>query len=237
VAIAQSGKAGFLKHRLREIDGLVRSGLTVCTVDVRGTGELALPGSRYPRGPAASLASTRLMLGETTLGTQLHDLRSILSYLRARPEFADSPLLLWGDAFTPPNPADTADPPMNGDAPLHAEPVGGLLALLGALFEPSVAAVLARGCVSGFRAALEASHVYWPPDSVVPGAAAAGDLPDVCRALAPRPVCLECLVDGRNVALSDGEANNLYCDAPSTETRASMSDRVEWLADVATRTG
>src|SRR5262249_6791001 len=80
----------------------------------------------------------------------------------------------------------------------QAEPLGGLLALFGALFEDGVRAVCARGGLAGYGALLHSPFCYVPHDAVVPGALTAGDLGDVAAALAPRPLRLAGLVDGRN---------------------------------------
>jgi hypothetical protein len=52
---------------------------------------------------------------------------------------------------------------------------------------------------------LESPFVLVPHDVIVPGAVAAGDLCAVAAALAPRPLQLMELVDGRNRALEAAE--------------------------------
>src|SRR5262249_11174973 len=82
--------------------------------------------------------------------------------------------------------------------PDQSEPLGGLLALFGALFEDNVKGVYARGGLAGYQSLLQSQFLYIPHDAVVPGALTAGDLGDVAAALAPRPLRLEGLVDGVN---------------------------------------
>ena len=80
----------------------------------------------------------------------------------------------------------------------QAEPLGGLLAILGGLFDESVRAVAVRGGLSSYLSILEDRFAYVPKDIIVPGIVDAGDISDVVAALAPRPVLLERMVDGRN---------------------------------------
>jgi hypothetical protein len=124
----------------------------------------------------------------------------VLQYLRGRPELDPARVGLWGDSLAPVNPADrNLAVPLDADRlPDQAEPLGGLLALFGALFEDGVQAVFARGGLTGYDALLHSPFCYVPHDAVVPGALIAGDLCDVAAALAPRPLRLAGLVDGRN---------------------------------------
>ena len=214
VGVAQGGKAGFLAHRATEIAGLLEAGFPVCLPDLRGTGETCGDPSRAPRSRASSLASTELMLGQTLLGSRLRDLRSVLRFLRARSGLKGSQIVLWGDSFAPVNSPGFEDPLMGeADAPVPSEPLGGLLALLGALFEDEVCAAVARGMLSGYLAALVETFCYLPYDVVAPGALRAGDLCDVAAALAPTPLRLEGLVDGRNCPVDEVEAARIYAGA------------------------
>jgi hypothetical protein len=69
---------------------------------------------------------------------------------------------------------------------------------LGALYENSVRAVAVRRGLLSYQSILEDRFSYLPFDIIVPGALETGDLAEVVAALAPRPVLLESLVDGRN---------------------------------------
>jgi dienelactone hydrolase len=201
VAFAQHGKQAFLKDRSAALAGLLEGGVAVCLPDLRGTGETRPAGDTRGRAsPATSLSATELMLGQTLLGARLRDLRAVLQYLRGRPELDPARVGLWGDSFAPANPADRdLEVPLDADRlPDQAEPLGGLLALFGALFEDGVQAVFARGGLTGYDALLHSPFCYVPHDAVVPGALTAGDLCDVAAALAPRPLRLAGLVDGRN---------------------------------------
>jgi hypothetical protein len=112
---------------------------------------------------------------------------------------------LWGDSFSPPNPKgrDLAVPLGVDEFPDLAEPLGGLLALFGGLFEDDVRAVAVRGGLTGYHSLLQSQFCYVPHDALVPGALTAGDLCDVAAVLAPRPLRLESLVDGLNRKVPD----------------------------------
>jgi len=212
VCVANAGKAGFLQHRAAEIAELLGAGLAVCLPDVRGTGETKPEGSRQRWGAMTAHCATEMMLGGTMVGCRLRDLRSLLRYLRRREDIDAGRLALWGDSFAAPNPPDASfRMPRHVDGrPRGSEPTGGLLALLGGLFEEDVAAVCVRGGLSDFGSVLESPFVYVPPDAVVPGAVALGDLPELAAALAPRPLRLQGLVDGLNRAQPAAQTKRLY---------------------------
>jgi cephalosporin-C deacetylase-like acetyl esterase len=210
VGVSQDGKGRFRDERAGEVAALLTSGIAVCLPDVRGTGETRPDGSRARQSEATSLSATELMLGGTLLGARLRDLRSVLRYLRTRREVT-ARVALWGESFAPTNPAGFADPLMDGDGqPAQSEPLGGLLALFGALYEEGVCAVVARGALAGYQSLLRDRYCYIPHDAVVPGALTAGDLCDVAAALAPRPLRLEGLVDGRNCLTPEAELERLF---------------------------
>jgi len=210
VASSQEGKAKFLSQRADEIAELLRRGVAVCLPDVRGSGETSpdWPRDGWNEGTAEGIhiSSTEAMLGQTLLGSRLRDVRSVLRYLGRRPDLDAKRIALWGDSFAPANPQNFTDPLLGeGAPPQQSEPLGGLLALLGALYEDGVRAVVARRTLAGYQSVLRDRFCYVPHDAIVPGALTAGDLGDVAAVLAPRPLRLEGLVDGRNrvMALED----------------------------------
>lgn len=200
VAVSQHGKAEVLKQRTTEVASLLRAGVAVCLPDVRGTGETAPGNDRDRRSSVTATAAGELMLGRTVLGGRVRDLRSVLAYLRTRADVDARRIALWGDTFAPANAAD-ADlkvPYTAAKRPGQSEPLGGLLALIGALYEDDVRAVIARGGLSDYQSVLDTPFTYLPFDAVVPGVLTTGDLPDLAAAIAPRPLRLESLVDGTN---------------------------------------
>src|SRR5262249_9362238 len=112
-------------------------------------------------------------------------------------------IAFWGDSFAAPNPADrNLAVPMDAEPyPNLAEPLGGLLALFGVLFEDDVRAVVVRGGLIGYESLLHGPFGYVPHDALVPAALTMGDLADAAAALAPRALRMEGLVDGLNRAL------------------------------------
>jgi hypothetical protein len=200
IGIAQEGKQEFLRQRSAEIAELLMAGIAVCLPDLRGTGETSPGESRDRRSAATGLAASELMLGHTILGCRLRDLRALLQQLRQRSDVDARRLALWGDSFAPVNPPDRdLKVPHNAAMrPPQSEPTGGLLALLGALFEDDVKAVLVRNGLCDYHAVLDSAFCYLPFDAVVPGVLATGDLPDLASALAPRPLRIESMVDGLN---------------------------------------
>ena len=210
IALSQQGKSRFLAERAETIAELLESGVAVCLPDVRGTGETSPGSSRGYRSEATSISASELMLGRTMLGTRLQDLRSVLCYLRMRGDLDTKRLALWGDSFVPANPSGLSDPLIDeGEAPHPSEPLGGLLALLGALYENDVRAVAASGMLAGYQTVLRDRFCYVPHDAIVPGALTVGDLADVAAALVPRPLRLARLVDGRNVLMTADGARPL----------------------------
>jgi hypothetical protein len=201
VGLAQEGKQAFLEHRAEAIADLLNGGVAVGLVDVRGTGETRPPDNspRY-NGVRTELSATEWLLGQTLVGSRLRDLRDVLRYLRDRPDIDGRRIALWGDSFAAPNPPGrNLAVPMDAEPyPDLAEPLGGLLALFGALFEPGVRAVVVRGGLIGYDSLLRGPFSYVPHDVLIPGALAMGDLGAVAAALAPRALRMEGLVDGLN---------------------------------------
>jgi hypothetical protein len=99
-----------------------------------------------------------------------------------------------------------------------------LLALFGALYEDSVHSVVARRTLAGYQSVLRDRFCYIPHDAIVPGALTAGDLCDVAAALAPRPLRLEGLVDGRNRLMEAQDLRRLF--EPTVQAYRATSDKL-----------
>ena len=152
------------------------------------------------------------MLGNTAMGARLKDARAVVRYLRARADLDGKRLALWGESFAPANPAvPMLDQSVNQrpgpQAIQDSDPLGPILVLLTALYEPGVQAVAARGGLVSYLSVLGDRFCYVPQDVIVPGVLEAADLADVVAALAPRDVLMEGLVDGRNRAVDAPEWN------------------------------
>ncbi|MBL7222986.1 MAG: hypothetical protein ISS72_03960 [Candidatus Brocadiae bacterium] len=241
VAVAHAGKDELLRHRAEAIAGLLLGGVAVCLPDLRGLGETEPRGSRELWGAITAQSSTELMLGGTCVGARLRDLRAVLAHLRGRDDVDPTRIALWGDSLAAANPAETdfRIPRHVDDRPKRLEPLGGLLALLGALYEDGVAAVCVLGGLSDFQSVLRHQAVLISHDVAIPGAVETGDLPDLAGALAPRPLRLAGLVDGLNrtlsrsdVARAYGRAIQRYRDAEASDKLvidAARSPSIQWL--------
>lgn len=229
VGVAHPGKERFLRHRAEAIAGLLANGVAVCLPDVRGTGETDFEGGHAWQvewnTQALWVSSSELMLGQTLLGSRLRDVRSVLRYLRARLDVDEGRVAVWGESFAPVNPDGLEDPPLKTETPPHlAEPLGAHVALLTALFDEDIPAVVARGGLVGYRAILASPFCYVPHDVIVPGILAVGDVADMAAALAPRPLRLERSVDGRNLAVTPEAVETWF-----EPVRAAYADRPDQL--------
>jgi dienelactone hydrolase len=200
VAVAQGGKAGFLKHRSEEIAKLLQQGIAVCLPDLPGSGETSAGTYRGRRSSTTGISSGRLMLGGTIVGDRLRDLLSLVHWLRTRDEVEGDHIAIWGDSFAPVNSPERniAVPLGIDDEPDHSEPIGAALSLLTALFDPQIDAVLSRRGLVSIRSLLDSPFVDVPHDFVIPGVLTIGDLPDIAVVLSPVPVRVDGLVDGTN---------------------------------------
>jgi hypothetical protein len=198
----------FLLKRGEQIKQLLAAGIAVCLPDVRGTGETTPDARRDASGDESVQANWEFMLGDTLLGKRLKDLRTVIAYLGERHGLDAHRMGLWGDSFDPPNPArllihEPAQWQIGPHIEQEAEPLGGLLALLGALYENSVRTVVVHGGLVSYLSILNKNFAYVPQDVIVPGILTVGDIADVAAALSPRPLMLAGLVDGQDELVSE----------------------------------
>jgi len=207
VCVAQAGQQAFLRQRSQEISKLLLQGAVVCLPDLRGVGA-----DRGSRGGGGSMSAYALLFETPMVGYRLRDLRAVLKYLRTRPDYGTQGFALWGDSFAAANSrkTDFQVPRRVPDRPRFSEPLGGLLALLGAVFEDDVHSVVVQGGLSAFQDVLRGPFVYIPHDVVIPGVLKSGDLPELAAAVAPRPLMLSGLVDGWNRTLSRADVEQTY---------------------------
>jgi hypothetical protein len=223
VAVSQAGKDKFLRERSNEIADLLAGGAMVCLPDVRAAGT---PRGSRGAGENGSISYYAQLFETPMLGLRLRDLRAVLQYLRTRDDLKVRDFALWGDSFKPANARDTdfQVPRRVSGRPRFSEPMGGLLALLGALFEDDVKAVFIRGGLSAYGDVLSSPYVYVPHDVIVPGVLTKGDLADVAAALPPCRLKLEGMVDGLNRTLSADKVRSLYdCAVKSYQAAAPKS--------------
>jgi dienelactone hydrolase len=203
VAVSEGGKESLLTNRQQDLQALLERGKAVCLPDVRGTGETSPDSRRGPESEEISAAGTELMFGNTLVGARLKDLRTVLAWMETRSDLDAKRMAVWGDSPAPPNPMhmlfdEAPNWQMGPQIEQQAEPLGGLLAVLAGLYEDKVRAIAVQGGLIGFFSVLEDRFVYVPGDTIVPGILECGDIAELIAALAPRPILLQGLVDGRN---------------------------------------
>ncbi len=238
VAVAQGGKAAFLKERSEQIAGLLNGGVAVCLLDLAGTGETSPGNYRGRRSSATGISSARLMHHGTIMGDRLRDLLSVIQGLRKRDEVNGKRIAIWGDSFAPANEPDRKlAVPLGVDAePRQSEPMGATLSLLAALFDPQIKAVVARGGLVSLRSILDSQFVYVPHDFIIPGALTTGDLADIAAALDSTPVRIDGIVDGTNRNVSSKAMKAAWKSASDKQPSLEMSaeptdDYVTWLLE------
>lgn len=195
-AFAQEGKAAFLKHRADDIAELVRAGVAVALVDLRGTGETRPGDGRGRTSAATAHSASEWMLGQTLLWSRVRDLHVIVEYLRS--VYVHDRIALWGDSFAEPNGAGDLAAPLDAEKlPRNAEPLGALAVMFAGLADENVKAIYARGGLSSYADAIKQPYVYLPHDVIVPGAAVGPSLESVRNALGKRAVFVD-TVDAQN---------------------------------------
>ncbi len=246
VAVSEAGKGLFLTARSGEIEAMLKRGIAVCLPDVRGTGETTSDSRRDPDSDEIMQATNELMLGNSLLGDRLKDLRGVLIYLATRQDLNSQRIGLWGDSFSPANPPrimldEMPQWQVGPEIEHQAEPLGELLAVLGAVYEDNVQAVAIRGGLVGFSSILDDSFAYVPADVVAPRMLEAGDIADLAAVISPRPILVEGTVDARNRLMSESALRlqlkplyNAYRGAASgalvVHTDQRPSDLAEWFA-------
>jgi hypothetical protein len=147
-------------------------GCRVAVIDVRGRGDTAI--GFPPRGrfyfpgritDEAYLTWFMLMLGRPLLGGQIYDTLRALDYLRSRQD-ASGPVVLVGDG------------------------PHGVIALHAAALDAGIRGVALRGTVTDYRSLAVAERYSQPFGIYGYGLVREYDLPDVARAVGPRPVLL-----------------------------------------------
>jgi dienelactone hydrolase len=244
VGVAEGGKDLFLQVRGPDIERLLERGVAVCLPDVRGTGETSPDSRRDADNDENIQAVNEQMLGETLVGRRLKDLRSVLAYLRERNDLDQAHLGLWGESLMPFNSENLIfdELPLWQVGPQiqqQGEPLGGLLAILGGFYEPSLRTIAVNGGLASYESVLDDAFTYVPADATVPGFLEAGDLVDIEAALAPKPVLLENLIDGKNRLVPESDLRsqlaplyNAYRAAPanlSIQSVQQSSALTEWL--------
>jgi dienelactone hydrolase len=229
IGFSQEGNFRLRRERRPLIQGLLGRKIAVCLTEFRGIGD-GRHGELY-RGrisPSAGVAATSLMLGESLLSSRVRDLRTVMAYLRNREDVDQERIGLWGDSLSTPNAVgnELAVPLDATPYPERGEPLGGVAALLAALYEPHIQSVYVHGSLMSYATLLDEPFVYQPADSIIRGLPRIADLPDMASALAPRPLRMESLVDGCNRQVSRKQAEKTYHLARAAYAKAEKQDRL-----------
>jgi len=186
---------------------LARSGNLVFSIDVRGVGETrsAVGQDDYYQiyGTETDLNFISWMIGRPLLGMRVWDVLSAASYLRARPEAAGRPLGVRGEGL------------------------GGLLALLAAALEESIAEVETEAMLVSYRALLETPVPRFHPNVYLPRVLRFFDLPEVAAAVAPRPLTLRGTVDAVRRPLPVEQVRALYRRAAEAYERLGVPEALK----------
>ena len=186
----------------------------MAVIDVRGRGDCAL--GYPPRGrfyfpgritDEAYLTWFTLMLGKPLLGGQIYDTLRALDYLRSRLG-AGAPVSLVGDG------------------------AHGVIALYAAALDARVRGVALRQTVTDYRSLAVAERYTQPFGIYAYGILREFDLPDVARAVGPRPVLLLNPVTPRGEP-AGAAALDLYKSVPNATVRTldANDDPVQVLAN------
>ncbi|MBL8234157.1 MAG: acetylxylan esterase, partial [Bryobacterales bacterium] len=208
IGLSHAGKEGMWRDHHEEVLSLLRQGYAVCLPDVRGTGETSPDMRRGPSTTETSQAGTELMLGSSLLGRRVKDVRTVMTYLRTRADIDSSRMAIWGDSDAALNPErivldESPGWQIGPDVQYEADPLGGMLALLTALFEPEVRAIATRRALASIESIYDDTFIYLPSHVIVPDMLSAGDLADIAAVL-PAAMWIESPVDARNRPLNDG---------------------------------
>jgi cephalosporin-C deacetylase-like acetyl esterase len=190
-----------------------RGGCRVAVIDVRGRGDCAI--AYPPRGrfyfpnritDEAYLTWFTLMLGTPLLGGQVYDTLRALDYLRSRPD-AGGTVSLVGDG------------------------AHGVIALYAAALDERVRGVALRRTVTDYRSLAVAERYSQPFGIYAYGLLREFDLPDVARAVGPRPVLVLNPLSPTGEA-APAAATDLYKSAPNAAVRLldAADDAVQVLA-------
>jgi len=191
-----------------------RGGCRVAVIDVRGRGDCAIG---YPsRGrfyfperitDEAYLTWFSLMLGKPLLGGQVYDTMRALDYLRSRVD-------------------------VGGGVSLVGDGAHGVIALYAAALDARVSRLALRHTVSDYRSLATAERYTQPFGIYAYGVLREFDLPEVTRAISPRPVLLINPIGPRGEP-AGSVAVDRYKSAPNATVRtlAVNDDPVQVLSD------
>ena len=192
--VAQAGKAGLLKEHKGGIETLLKAGIAVTLVDVRGTGETQAGKPAERASGRTSISQTNLILGQPVLGSQLRDLRTVVRWLPTRDGIDGKKIAVWGETTREHNsPGIKVAVPLDHDERETSEPNGANLALLAGMFEEGVIAVIARGGLDSVDSMFAGPYLSIPHEAVF----------DSLPGKSDKPTLIDRSVDAQNRRVGD----------------------------------
>jgi dienelactone hydrolase len=230
LGFATDGIEPILKRRQADLASGLKTEILIVLVEPRGTGASSPGNDRGQQSAAAAHSATSLMLGDPLLAGQLRDLRAAWQHIQDRADVRSEELIIAGGTGVAPLAAGAtfAYPRRIDGRPAEADPSGALLALLLGLFEDETIAINARLGLVSYRSVLDSPYVQVPHEAILPGALAAGDLPALVSALAPREVGLEGLVDGHGRRVPTAKGTAEYVPATKAYAEAGAAKALQF---------
>ena len=156
---------------MEDVEPLVRAGLVVLALDVRGWGETQ-PARVRPSGEFVrwfgdyDSAMTALLIGKTLAGMRAYDVARGVDLLAGRPEVDAERIYAYGKG------------------------AGATAVLYAALLDARIRRVALEGLLSSYEAVTSQRLHRDVFEQVAPGILRHGDIPEMLAALAPRPVAV-----------------------------------------------
>lgn len=205
IVIDQGGKA----EAADRVAELVKGGTAVLAIDPRGWGEIAPAKGASGYSPDWQLAQRALLLGRPLIGMQVFDVLRAFDYLRTRKEIEASKISIIGAGN------------------------GGVVALYAAALEPRIASADLHDAVASYMAVVRSRTHRDMIGIVVPGVLSEFDLPDLAKAIAPRPLRIHSPRDPLGNALDESVASAEY--GPATAYYESRGRKQQFQLQVAGR--
>lgn len=189
-------------------------GVTVCAIDVRGTGDLAPEAGRGNPRHAISHASDEayawasLMLGKPLAGQRVTDLIAWARALRAFPETRQKRIVLAASGHL------------------------AVPALFAAALEPEISMAFLSSGLASFRDLLETEEYVQPTANFLPGVLNVLDLPDAAAMAAPRTVRLMRPMGGDGKPADPARVRSLYSGSTNVVVMADAGWDAETLGSL-----
>ena len=196
------------------IEQLAGSGIAVCSVDLRTTGATLprLPAEGpafYGRAVDLAYSTVSLIAGVPIVGQQTWDVLGCIDYLTQRPDVDAGRIAVFGTGRS------------------------GLPSLMAAALDDRIKSVLLNRTLVSFESIVASEHYKLPLSSFAFGLLPKLDLPEICSAVAPRPVWLLNTTDAQEEGLPVDSVRKQYDVAQRAYGNAGQRDRLTIRADSA----